>query len=76
MSKSSKSEFMEWFRSQHGPRELDRPISSMSKYTDDELHAAASRGRAADAELARRALWDARKEAALSAWAARRLHVA
>lgn len=61
-----KSDFEEWFVAQHGPR-----ITSMEKYSDDQLRELVQHGRMADQELASRNLWDADKKSALYAWQAR-----
>lgn len=65
------SEFGEWFDRQHGPRKRRGPDGSVVNYSDDELDMAASRGRAAQAELDRRKLWDEKRTSALYAWQVR-----
>lgn len=67
-----RSQFMEWFVAQHGPRERDGSSSAASvlNATDGELKTAISQGESAAAELRRREMWDARKESAIYAWQA------
>ena len=60
--------FSDWFERQHGPRQRGGPTGSVVTYSDDELDMAASRGRAAQAELDRRRLWDEKHASALYAW--------
>ena len=49
-------------------RQRGGPTGSVVTYSDDELDMAASRGRAAQAELDRRRLWDEKHASALYAW--------
>lgn len=65
MSKTQ-SEFLDWFERQYGRREsvLGRRI------TDLELRQRIEAGKAAEAELKARKLWDEREQAALYAWCA------
>ena len=58
------SEFDDWFRRQHGARNL-------TSASDDELRERIIAGQQAEAELRRRQSWDERRTSALYAWTAR-----
>jgi len=57
------SKFMNWFVSQHGPREQNH-------ISDIQLAAVSQQGREAQRELDERKNWDMRMESALYAWQA------
>ena len=63
-----KSEFSDWFKQQHGPRES----GLLSGYSDLRLRDEIQRGKMAESELAARALWDDKRQSALYAWKASR----
>ncbi len=62
-----KSEFEQWFKAQHGPRES----GIMAGYSEQRLRDEIQRGKIAEAELAARKLWDEKMQSALYAWSAR-----
>ena len=62
-----KSEFADWFKAQHGPRQPSDPFSK----SDAELLEAIKAGKIAAAELDARRLWDEKRQSALYAWTAR-----
>lgn len=64
----TKSDFDKWFVEQHGTRHAAGDYDSR---TDFDLQDAIKDGRAAEAALRGRQLWDARKQSALYAWVAR-----
>lgn len=61
-----KSEFAEWFSSQHG----DRLRSGMPNQTDQQLRDMVQAGKVAERVLACRELWDEKQTSALYAWQA------
>ena len=60
--------FSDWFERQHGPRQRGCATGSVVTYSEGGLDMGASRGRAAQAELDRRRLWDEKHASALYAW--------
>lgn len=56
------SAFENWFIAQHGPRTRCPDLS------DDDLSSRIAMGKMAEAEAAKRALWDDRRTSALYAW--------
>lgn len=62
-----KSDFSEWFKAQHGPRER----GVMAGYSERRLRDEIQRGKIAAAELEARSLWDEKRQSALYAWQAR-----
>jgi hypothetical protein len=63
----TKQTFADWFTAQHG----ERSSKTSAHVRDDELTIMIERGQAARAELARRELWDEKRQSALYAWQAR-----
>ena len=64
--------FDNWFEQQHGPRHRRGASGSVVSHSDDELEMTVARGRAAQAELERRQMWDEKRTSALYAWQARK----
>lgn len=62
-----KSEFLEWFKAQHGHRESGLLVDHSEQRLRDEIQ----RGKMAEAELSARKLWDEKRQSALYAWTAR-----
>lgn len=63
-----KSEFMDWFVAQHGPRES----GLMTGRSDAQLASIVDAAKLAADDLARRKEWDARLQSALYAWQAKK----
>lgn len=61
---TEQSEFLNWFKAQHGPR----ATGVMAGFSEARLRDEIARGKIAEAELESRALWDAKQQAALYAW--------
>ena len=64
---ADRSQFLAWFVEQHGKRETGLLAGESDQMLADRVRA----GKAAEAALAERRLWDAQKTAALYAWQAR-----
>lgn len=62
-----KSEFADWFKAQHGPRESGLLAGHSEQILRDEVQ----RGKIAAAELEARRLWDEKRQSALYAWTAK-----
>ena len=65
-----KSEFAEWFKAQHGPRET----GLLAGYSEQMLLDEVRRGKVAAAELEARSLWDKKRNSALYAWTVKKVH--
>lgn len=63
---TEQSEFLTWFKAQHGPRET----GVMAGFSEERLRDEAIRGKIAEVELKSRELWDEKQRAALYAWKA------